>query len=892
MSSVAAKNALDEIIVQYRKSLTNLSPNTKPELEIRLNNVDRNDFNTIYNYLLENTESDNIKLTQIVSSLMQVNSQQRTTNIREQHFNKGQCTKQQYLSKAQLITPYIDHNLKFKVALSLEKYDIMTIIIDTSALIRVKNRMSFTISTGNAGNASNAGNELKWRVDMSIIRQMQGSEAINNNMLKNVVDQMFRKHEVTPQNFLTIFNESKIRQNIYTYEIEIELIDDEHVKSNDIIEVAKKIIFIANPHYIKDVTMQTKLQEIYNIIHSSDKKAPFSKLLSIRQVLPRVSSLTRYDYRNIYPLDGYFITDKADGVHAVGYCDKDSACIITDTLVSYEHTANVKTNIVDAELVGDVLYVFDVIMYNGINVSGQGFDQRYVMLDKAVDELKKVGIRAVAKPYVQVLNEQLEKYIRKIYDRKRPYDIDGLIFVKPGDTYIQTKNYKWKKTEDNTIDFLVKKAPKSILGKEPFTTRDKYTLYLLFVGISYDMFRSLNLYTCHGYDIIFEDLKSNKSNYFPIQFSPSNAPLAYIYYHPDSSILNIEDNVVEFRCIKNCTATEGPLIEWQPVRIRTDRKKDLETKRYYGNDYKIAELTWINYLDPFPLEQLWINSTDEYFASNKTGMYWAQTSVMSYMKAERIMSYSHANWVLDVGSGKGQDLGRYFNARIKNLIAIDNDKASLSELIRRKFTFIDGIKKDIATNVYVILMNMTNDYTINLSKVYDMISIPSNHIDYIICNLSIHYYIYTYELLHNFINFSNNLLKINGHLVVSCFFGEAVFDLLKDLKEGDTWSVHEHEVLKYSIRKMYSSDKIENMGQKIGVLMSFSKGAYYEEFMVNTTYLTNELTKQGYKLLVKRSVKDLIPNFNLKNPSVGSTLTNDDITYLSLYGELVYQKVK
>lgn len=881
MTSSVAKNALDEIIIQYKKILSSPVPNTNPELEIRLNNIDRNDFITIYDYLLENSDSKNISLSQIVSSLMQVNSQQRITNIREQHFEKGQQIKNQYISKSQVTIPYIDHDLKFKVALSLEKNNIMPIIIDTSAIIRVKNRMSFII---------NNNNDLKWKIDMSIVKQMQGSEV--NNSLKNVVNQMFKKADITPQTFLNSVNESKIRQNIYSYEIEIELVNNENVKSNDIIDITKKIISIANPHYIKDITLQNKLQEIYSIIRNNTKKNfNFGKKLSIKQVLPKVISLTRYDYRNIYPIEGYFITDKADGVRAIGYCDQSNAYIISDKLIQYDHTQNLKTTIVDAELIGDILYVFDVIMYNGTDMSSQGFEYRYVLIDRSVEELKKAGIQASAKPYVQVILDPIEKYIKSIYERKRPYDIDGLIFVKPNDSYIQTKSYKWKKTEDNTIDFLIKKAPKSILGKEPFITRDKHTIYFLFVGISYEMFKSLNLYPCHGYRDIFGDLRSDESNYFPIQFSPSNAPLAYIYYHPDSSILNIEDKVVEFRCIGNCTATEGPLIEWQPVRIRIDREKDLETKTYYGNDYRIAEITWINYLDPFPLEQLWINSTDEYFASNKAGIYRAQTSVISYMKTERIMSYSHVNWIVDVGSGKGQDLERYFNAHIKNLIAIDNDKASLSELVRRKFTFIDKIK-GASTNVYVVLTNMTNDYTINLSKVYDIIHIPNGHIDCIICNLSIHYYIYTYELLQNFINFCNNLLKINGQLIVSCFFGEAIFELLKDLKEGDVWSVHEHEVLKYSVKKMYNSDRLLNLGQKIGVVLPFSKGTYYEEYIINTNYLTSELGKQGYKLLSKRSINELIPDFSLKNPSVASTLTQDDIKYLSLYGELVYKKIK
>lgn len=883
-----SKNNLDEIVSRYKKELVN-KYDANPELEIRFRNVDYHNFTIIYNYLLENTDRSKAYVSQIVSSLMKQKSgmnQLQTTNIREIHFKDGESIKKMFNSKTPLLIPYRDVNqfgLSYIVSLSLERNNVMEFISDESAIIRIKNRVSFFITENN----------IEWRIDMSVVRQILGSTAAS---LKKIVTQMFKTHTITIDNLLTIFNEDKTSQKIYKYEIEAELVNNDQVKSSDIVDIARKILFIADPEYLSEITLQSKIYDIAKVII----KAPgylqqFQNNLGLKQLLPKVTALTRYDYRNIYPLQNYYITDKADGIRAIGMCEGNKGFIVSDVLRTYEISTELKLTIVDAELVEEKLYIFDAIIVDGIDVSQLTFEQRWLMLDKAAKELQKVGIHAEVKPYIHISDPELEKHIKSIYHRKRPYEIDGLIFVKPGDTYVATKSYKWKKIEDNTIDFLVKKAPKNILGQKPYITREKYTIYFLFVGINNDLFQALGLHSCAGYNDIFDDSKlSTNGTYFPIQFSPSNAPLAYIYYHPDSSILDIENNVVEFRCVKNCSATDGPLIEWQPIRIRKDRQKDLESKTYYGNDYKVAEITWINYMDPFPLEQLWLNvSTDDYFAGNKTGMYHAQTSVLSFLKTERIMSYSHYNWIIDIGSGKGQDLGRYFGAKIKNLIAIDSDKASLSELVRRKFTFAqDKTKKHSSTNVYVILADMTIDYTLILPKIYDIIPIPVNHIDAIICNLSIHYYIYTPELLTNYIKFVSNLIRPNGQLVITCFFGEAIFKLLTDLDENQTWTIYEHEVVKYSIRKMYSSKKLEQMGQKIGVVLPFSNGEYYEEYIVNTSHLASELKKYGFTLLSKTSVSDIISDFALKNPSVASSLTKDDITYLSLYGELVFQKSK
>lgn len=887
-----SKNNLDEIVSRYKKELIN-KYDANSELEIRFKNIDYQTFAIIYKHFLQNTKESDISVTQMISSLMRQKSgtnQLQTTNIRNIYFKDGESFKKTYSNKTPLLIPYKDHNLfgiSYNVVLSLEKDNILSFISDESAIIRIKNRVSFLMTEG----------IFTWRLDMSVVKEVLGSNA--GKSLTTIVGQMFRNHTVTPNNLLTLFNEDKISQKIYKYEIELELINNDQIKSNDIIAIAKKILFIANPDYMSHITLQSKIYEVAKyIIKAPGLLQQFQNNLGLKQLLPKVQALTRYDYRNIYPVYGYYLTDKADGIRAIGICNGTKGFIISDTLRTYDKNYNAEANIlvtiVDAELIDEVLYIFDAIIINGNDISQLSFDLRLAMLPEAAELLRVTGIKAEVKPFI-LITDNIEASVKEIYNRKRPYKIDGLIFVEPGKSYMTTKNYKWKRIEDNTIDFLVKKAPKSILGQRPFITREKYTLYFLFVGISYDLFHALGLHRCIGYGDIFDDAKfASSSAYFPIQFCPSNAPLAYIYYHPDSDPMIIENNVVEFSCTTNCSASDGgPLIGWQPIRIRDDRRKDLESKIYYGNDYKIAEITWINYLDPFPLEQLWINvSPDDYFSSNKSKIYNAQTSVLSFLKHERIMSYSHQNWIVDIGSGKGQDLGRYFNAKIKNVIAIDNDKASLSELIRRKFTFATERKKNSSTNVYVVLADMTSDYESILSRIYNVLNVQKDNIDSVICNLSIHYYIYTNSLLTNFINFTNSLLKPNGYLVITCFFGEAIFDLLKNLDEGQTWTTYDNEVIKYSIKKMYSSTKLENMGQKIGVVLPFSRGEYYEEYLVNTEYLITELKKYGFKLVGKKSVSNILPDFKLQNPSISSNLSNDDITYLSLYGELEFQKGK
>jgi hypothetical protein len=679
---------LDEIIEQYKKEI-NVNKNNNIELEIRFKKVKFSMFTIIYDYLLNNTDKTKAFITQSVAIMKVKNgsNQLQSNNIRSTYFKDRKTQETKFSSKTPLIIPY--HDELFNVSLSIEKFNTPQFIADETVFVRFKNRASFFINN----------DDIEWRVDMTIANEINGSSIVSS--LNKIIDQMFKTHDITVENMCNVFNEEKSSQKIYKYEIELELMNKENIKitSADIINVSKRILFISNPDYETEIIMENKTHEIASyIFNSAVALQSYNNKHGLKQLLPKVILLTRHEYKYIYPITGYYITEKADGIRAIGMTTTDGSYIISNKVIKTDYKSDV-VSMVDGELINDVLYAFDVLVYKSKNVTNESFEHRLTYLSDAVNHINTSGLKIKAKEYILITD--IEKDIKKIYDKQYSYEIDGIIIVKPGNNYKKTESYKWKDLCNNTIDFLVKKTPTSQLGLHPFIPKKNYTMYFLFVGISSEMYESLNLHTCPGYNEIFHD--HNMGTYFPIQFTSSNAPYAYIYYHPNDSELNIDNNVVEFKCVENCIALDSPYIGWQIVRIRDDRKKDLESKKYYGNDYKIAEITWLNYMDPFPMEQLWLNNnSDEYFISNKSNMYHAQTSVISFMKDERIMSYSHSNKILDIGAGKGQDLGRYFAAKIKNLVAIDNDKASLSELIRRKFNHISTKKNkfaSISTNI-------------------------------------------------------------------------------------------------------------------------------------------------------------------------------------------------
>ena len=74
-----------------------------------------------------------------------------------------------------------------------------------------------------------------------------------------------------------------------------------------------------------------------------------------------------------------------------------------------------------------------------------------------------------------------------------------------------------------------------------------------------------------------------------------------------------------------------------------------------------------------------------YFRQNKADEFKAATGMNSIIKA-LLFDLLKGHTLLDIAAGRGADLRRY--AEFKNVVAVDNDAAALSELSRRRFDII------------------------------------------------------------------------------------------------------------------------------------------------------------------------------------------------------------
>ena len=154
--------------------------------------------------------------------------------------------------------------------------------------------------------------------------------------------------------------------------------------------------------------------------------------------------------------------------------------------------------------------------------------------------------------------------------------------------------------------------------------------------------------------------------------------------------------------------------------------------------------------------------------------------------------------------------------------------------------------------------------------------------------------------MRNFVALARGAVKVGGQVVLTILLGEAVHAAFAadGIAMGGSWDIYEPAApgapptRKYSLKRLYSADALEPVGQRIGVLLPFSDGRYYEEFLVNTKALTAEFAARGFGLVASTRAVDSIPDFEARNRSIAALLTEGDRRWLSLYGELVFQRNK
>lgn len=613
---------------------------------------------------------------------------------------------------------------------------------------------------------------------------------------------------------------------------------------------------------------QNVIYEIAKLITPNDAYK-FKHSNGLKQLSNQVIELDKNMFLKdvINDITEYYITDKVDGKRCLVYITNTESYAVSDVLDKLE-VKNPSTIILDTELYDSVYYVFDILVNDGKLLIHAPFEKRYEIFVKTVEQL---GEPFKLKPFIK-LTEDFQKQIKSFKSAKKPYDTDGIILTPSMGKYDTMTVYKYKPLDRLTIDFLIKKCPDKLLGISPYLPKTGKILYLLFSGIKHDVYRQLRMNTVRYYDDIFPTIDTHRlPKYMPVQFQASDKTYSYLFYSSDEKL---DGQIGEF----------GYGSEWKLHHIREDRKVELARGNYFGNNYKVAEMTWLSYQTPLVIEDLKVSN---YFQEHDNILQKASRNFNSFVKGKICDQFKDSNWLMDLASGKGQDLFRYSTANMKNVVFLEIDPVALQELIYRKHEFSNNrLMNSMA--IYTHQLDLNEDYKDNINRLAD-INIGSGNMDIIMCHFALHYLIANKKAIVNIFKFVSYWLKPGGRFVFTTFDAKEIIKLLNE-NHGE-WTVRNTDnEIQYSIKKQYTVNFVESVGQQIDVLLPFSKNKYYTEYLVNIDYIADEAAKLGFTLEIDQSFGEYLGEYEKTNKTGFHSMSNLDKKYSSLYHYYCFYK--
>ena len=398
-----------------------------------------------------------------------------------------------------------------------------------------------------------------FRVDMSIVRSTK----------RKTGEFMWQR----------MFKDQDIMNNPASYEIEVELL---HLENDSVDAALKRLVkgigevlrgIQKNSLLIRKSTKDSVLRAYRELTHL-DK---FRGVAPITMEMPNFIKDREEGTANIR--DGYNVTDKADGLRVMAFCDRKGELFLIDMGLNVYRTGlkqeTCRMSLLDGEWVTkkkkvegeaearatNILLLFDIyINVDGKDVTqlpfqseaGKESDSRHGFLTQWVTKWNEgsgptiliAGVTAATKLKISAKDflfaEPGDKAIfiaaQKVLESEKIYNTDGLIFT-PNQLPLPQKagvgfeeQFKWKPAEDNTIDFFVtfEKYPNSTEERIVVDVKSdtgetiRYKTLRLYVGSSRDSAVE------NPRDIILEERpilgEEKKKGYRPVLFTPREFP--------------------------------------------------------------------------------------------------------------------------------------------------------------------------------------------------------------------------------------------------------------------------------------------------------------------------------------------------------------------------------
>lgn len=940
---------LGSLSAQYNK----LGRDEELELEIRIPNLSRENFNALYAAILKLKHIGKIEQSIIAFAYPPTSksngSDSRSFKRMEMYFENGVRVKNadKHIEKHTIEKFNKGNPIEYTVKLAKEK-KIANVNPTEITEYRFRLRSSIVISDDQYPEFKN------WRFDFTYTRLLKTSNNADLvQKLPELRDEFFRGSRgsrgssgshISVENYLQF--EPQVATGLI-YEVELEWVPDDSAKRtllqkssadkirsmvSEIEQLMPLTLGLIDPSYYERLGYHQVMLEVAERLLPKNEAIDYKSRKTLKNLVNKPMSFTKSQWQtDILPyIDQYYISDKADGERAFiimgsefGGNEEDHSCLLltanrvvrlSDVIAPEDYQKNL--TVCDVEImnlksvggmggmggVGNIehgdIYLFDVLMYKGKNVSALGLEER----EKYLDTLSKaLGDKVSKKILLRLTKSDYKDQIKKVYNRKdRTYKIDGLIFTQATQNYKTMRTWKWKPAQELTIDFLVMRIPTHFVGVKPYIPPPGHTAFWLFNGIYPKDLHHLGIDKIKGWRDIFtpQDFPNLHSTdtrrVIPIQFAVPSDPNAYIYYHPDTSIIPADElhgHVGEFRWDDNFILKN----------MRPDKDIEVVNGTSYGNAYKVAFETFLVIKNPISIEDLTTSvegssvvggdsdddtqTEEKYFQTQKQEMYKCAVKFNNFVVAQLLRMCERADWVVDLAAGRGSFLFAYNGFEVQNALFIDKDAAAIETLTKRTAVF--GNKKLYLYNtrpkknmkVYTKIVDLSKSSDDVISAIKD-IPLPHTGVNAVISTFAIHYFVGKSSgpgSINNLIDIVDRLLAPGGVFIFTCFDGSRVRSLLEGVPHGKSWDLSQDGIIKYSIKRVPGGEN------RISVIHPFSNGAYYDEYIVDIAEVISAFEKAGFVVQQNGSFGDWLHKFQQFNAKLFAGMTPDDKLYTSLY---------
>ena len=702
-------------------------------------------------------------------------------------------------------------------------------------------------------------------------------------------------------------------------------VGSEPISHSDIIEIIHDVSSDVSSDQPQEY--QSAIYELAkDILRDAVVIAQFKRQSGFKRLVSNTVELSRPMYfKQLLPvIDTFYMTDKMDGTRAMLIIDEyyrrsghrriylgaDIKAVSDQVyqIASFSKPASSKTieidhSVLDVEMMldakgGRTFHCFDVIAFESKKLSNSPFKDRHSKFG-AIETLMTKYELGTVKEFVKLTKNGFADQIQSFYAKKRSYHIDGIIFTPEGmyfkeaaklkktkyervfnTDYSSTISFKWKPLDQLTIDFYLMAHP------------TKKNSYILCSGVDSRTFALLQMKFFDGYK---SPESSNSHRYFPVQFDS---------YDDDFDNVWTPTKEEQELCSGECESLDGQVGEFafadskglldkpKMIRLRGDRVQDIARGEYFGNHIKYAEMIFHSVKYPLTIEAMCKPTDIGYFADDDNETYKAQRHFNSFVKTYLMETYLYPKTkgkarMMDIACGKGQDIARAIDIGFEEIIALDKDVDALYELLDRKYN-LRVKRKGASANIHIKRLDLED----SSDEIIKSLKIEAESVDAANCSFAIHYICHSAlvgkkDPITEFAKTAAYYLKSGGRIMLTAFNGKDVFDTLQDRSE---WSLTENGHVKYSIKKEFTSEVMTENDQKISVLLPFSGGNYYSEYLVNYETIQSVFEANGFRLLKTDGFGSLLRSYKKANIKGYQSMSAIDKEYVGLYGYMIFER--